>query len=424
MQTPQAMRLRIALISLEYPPENAAGGIATYTEQAGHLLAAAGHDVSVFTISSIQTRIEQPLENLRVFWIRPDRSTALQHIRFSLNAESQRASFDVIEAPEFFAQGLSARDQMRHTPLVVKMHTPSQLLYQISHPSGSPPSLFSDWWPQIRLSLGAIRNLKTPYLIQPFLLDKLERKWSSLADRCIALNTDMLRFCVDKWRISPGNIDVIPLPYCPSNALLDIPACSETKVLGFFGRLEYRKGMNVLVESLSEILQQCPQLTVHFVGAIGKDPVSLQDYDKVFLDKLPHFRGRLKFFGKVPPPDIPKHLALVDLVVTPSVWENFPLVVLESMAAGKCIIGSDVGGIRDQLDSGRAGALFQSGNSRQFANTVIDLHRNSAERYRLGVEARKRVLTCYSAQNIGQRMVDSFRTAIADRQRNAVDSCS
>lgn len=410
------MRLRIALISLEYPPDTATGGIATYTEQAGRLLASAGHDVSIFTISPNHTRIEEPFENLRVFWIRPNRLTALQHIRSFLNAESRRAPFDVIEVPEFFAQGLAAKDQVWHAALVVKMHTPTHFLHSISHPLGSPPNLLSDWWPQIRVLLGATHNFKAPQLIHPFLLDKLERKWCARADRCVALNTDIRRFLIDNWRVCPKKVDLIPLPYCPPTSLLDIPISSETKTLGYFGRLEYRKGMDVLLESLSAILDQCPQLKVHFVGAIGQDPISLQDYDQVFLKSLPHFADRLRFFGQVPPSDVPKHLALVDMVVTPSVWENFPIVVLESMAAGKCIIGSDAGGIPEQLDYGRVGVLFQSGNSRHLAKIVIELHRNPAERQRLGDEARKRVLTCYSEHHIGQRMVDSYRTAIADRQ--------
>ena len=61
--------MRIAYISFEYPPDNVAGGIATYVHQAAHLMVARGHGVEVFAASD--RRIETELTGgVRVNWCR------------------------------------------------------------------------------------------------------------------------------------------------------------------------------------------------------------------------------------------------------------------------------------------------------------------------------------------------------------------
>jgi glycosyltransferase involved in cell wall biosynthesis len=58
-------------------------------------------------------------------------------------------------------------------------------------------------------------------------------------------------------------------------------------------------------------------------------------------------------------------------VVVPSIFEGFGITVIEAMAAGTRVVGTDVDGIREILQSGEYGRLAPYGNHRALADAII-----------------------------------------------------
>nr|WP_184905383.1 glycosyltransferase [Amycolatopsis umgeniensis] len=80
--------------------------------------------------------------------------------------------------------------------------------------------------------------------------------------------------------------------------------------------------------------------------------------------------GRVRFLGTRT--DVPDLLAAADVLVLSSDWEGLPLAVLEAMAAGRPVVATDVGGVRDVL-SGGAGLVVPPGEPAAIANALESL---------------------------------------------------
>jgi glycosyltransferase involved in cell wall biosynthesis len=130
----------------------------------------------------------------------------------------------------------------------------------------------------------------------------------------------------------------------------------------------------------------------------------------------------VEFTGPVTPDAIPGILAATDICVFPSLWENFPYVCLEAMAAARGIVGSNAGGMVDMLDSGQVGRLIPPHSSKSIIEAVIELLENPDLRIKLGQAARTRLLKEYNLERIGALQEASYARAIARRRAKGVRS--
>jgi glycosyltransferase involved in cell wall biosynthesis len=86
-----------------------------------------------------------------------------------------------------------------------------------------------------------------------------------------------------------------------------------------------------------------------------------------------------------------------------------PLKPLESMAMGKAVLASDVGGHRELIDDGRTGVLFAAENSDELVKQSVRLANNPALRAELGEAGRRFVSGERSWAKLAQRYVDLYR---------------
>jgi glycosyltransferase involved in cell wall biosynthesis len=99
-------------------------------------------------------------------------------------------------------------------------------------------------------------------------------------------------------------------------------------------------------------------------------------------------------------------------VVAPSIWhDNAPMSVYESLAHGKAVIGSDLGGISEQLEEG-AGMLVPAGDAdslRQAVRTLVD-----QEDFRLQLQqaAYQRAMTTYAPELHYERVMAVFEALL------------
>lgn len=411
--------MRIAFVSFEYPPDSSYGGIATYVAQAAQLMFKRGHQVEVFA-SSIH-RNESVIENnILVHWIkendRYDFPVIAGHLIAKRHAEM---AFDVIESPEYFADGRKAIELIPDLPLVVRLHTPSRYIINMSWPH-------TRWYPMNRLwlfcvSIGKILLSKSGFLptINPIQqwqeIDLVEKKFTQQANRIVALCSDLKLFAEKKWQINPRKIVLSPNIYHPRKSLLEIEPRKNGITIGFFGRLERRKGIDLLVKAIPGILKSYPNARFRFVGKSQeyKAGVSYEDWIKKVLSK---YINQLDFVGQVALNQMHNEYDLVDVCVFPSRWENFPNVCLEAMSAAKAIVGSKFGGMSEMMPSEQYGLLVNPNNCKEIIDAVCRLLANPNERITMGLSARDRVLSAYNTEIIGSEMETIFELAISDKK--------
>ena len=401
--------MQIAYISFEYPPDSANGGIATYVGQAARMMATRGHKVEVFAASPV--REETLVENgVRVHWIREtSREKFGERIGTVFAARHAESPFDVLEGPDYSADARRAVQLVPDVPLVLKMHTPMLMVFRLNRPRDLRGALVNALRQGKRMVASLARGQRPRFTLQrpamQWAMDwnRVEKAHARQAALIATPSQDLGDFAVKEWGIPRERIRHAPYPYTPAPAFLEATRNGDGRTVGFIGRLERRKGIEDLAEAIPQVLEVFPDARFRFIGAIGKHQESGRPYDAWIREKVrPRGAEKLDFVGKIQPARMGAALAEFDVVALPSLWENFPNVCLEAMAAGRAIVGSKAGGMSEMLDEGRCGILLSPQDPDTLAQAIIRLLQDPEERKRLGALARQRVLEAYNEKVIGE----------------------
>lgn len=154
-------------------------------------------------------------------------------------------------------------------------------------------------------------------------------------------------------------------------------------VVASIGRLDPVKNLPHLIDAADTVVKLCPKTTFVIAGqGAQRDP----------LERLVAERGlseSVLFVGEIE--DVPRLLSAVDIVCHPSLSEGVPNTLLEAMAAGKAVVASDVGGIKELVTHNESGWLFPAGNGKALTESLLSLLQNGAEIDRLSEAARSHV---------------------------------
>jgi glycosyltransferase involved in cell wall biosynthesis len=165
----------------------------------------------------------------------------------------------------------------------------------------------------------------------------------------------------------------------------------------FMGFLAPHKGPEFLIEALSSIIRKHPDVLLVFMGT-GIQEKELKD--------LTHQRGldnHVLFLGYI---SDKRYKAMVlkaaDIFCLPSLYECFPLAILEAMASGLPVIASDISGIPETIIHGKNGLLCQPGNSSELEEAISYLIEQDSIRQEMG-DLNKVLIKNYSWEEIARR---------------------
>ena len=253
-------------------------------------------------------------------------------------------------------------------------------------------SLFFSW-----------QNIQRRYPL-PFRL--LERYVLNRADHGIVGNKES----AGVWRAKgyAGPLDIIP------QVGVDPQLCRPTAapredghlVVGVVGRLVEERGVDLLLVALVGLPGSCE------ARIAGSGP------EEARLRSLAHelgLVGRVAFAGKIPTAQMPEFYHRLDVLVLPSRtrpnWkEQFGRVLVEAMACGVPVIGSDSGEIPHV--AGDAGLIFTEGQVDALRACLAKLVDKPELRANLGRQGRERVLAHYTQAQIADRTYQVYRSML------------
>jgi len=159
----------------------------------------------------------------------------------------------------------------------------------------------------------------------------------------------------------------------------------DSPVFGAAGRLAKNKGQTHLIRAFSGIRKQIPNARLLIAGDGELKETLKMESAALGCDKYVHFAGRIS--------DMPVFYSAIDLFVQPSIGsEGLPRVILEAMAAGVVVIGTDVGGIPEILNDGQFGCLVPGGDENRLADAMIKLAQEDRNQLQILIEkAQKRI---------------------------------
>lgn len=353
--------MRILQLTQRFPP--ALGGVEEHVLQISHRLARAGHAVSIFT---------SDLEKDKPFVRLPSNPS------FCLHGSG-------IQVTRFTA--VRVFDLKHGVGIIIPQMLPATLKEKVDvvHAHGF------GFWPTY---VGMVKKLvdQTPLIITPhsnpgsrdFGLMDFRKLPLKEADQIIALTNLEKKHLIwsgvnqNKISVIPNGIDVDK--FKPSS---DVP--TDRNLVLFVGKINIEhKGVDTLIKSVPLVLRSVPKAKFVLVGP---------DWgDLAYLKKLSITLGvedYVSFVGSVSETEKIEHLAKARVCVVPSNIEPFGIVVLESMACGKPVIASRVGGIPEILRNKEHGILVEAGNPRMLSEAISFVLQDSIAATKMSEFARR-----------------------------------
>lgn len=171
-------------------------------------------------------------------------------------------------------------------------------------------------------------------------------------------------------------------------------AVTERKVQSplvlYSGRLVERKGIHELLAAIPEVLEAEPHARFAFAG--GPPSVDSAGVERQWLPgNLQPYRSHIHFTGWLSPRQVDDWYSIADILVVPSRYEPFGMVVLEGMLHGLPIVAASVGGPAEILEDQRTALLFPPRDVGSLGRALIRLLKSASLRAKLGAAAASEV---------------------------------
>lgn len=396
----------LVLVSKSFPPEQS-GGIATFTRDLAEAYAARGNIVHVIAQSSDINRVdfEQGVWVHRVVPQHVDRPPEIVEAGLpqeiwnwsaSARAETERIAthrdIDVVEAPIWDCEGIAYLVD-RRWPLVTSLQTTMHF--------------WLDTHPEQRADGNWMAAYGMPLL-------RTEKRLMQESDAVRAISHAIRRDIEEAYgfRFDDRKAQIAPLGM---KEPADVAAASpnEAPVVLFVGRLEARKGIDVLLEAIPRVLEQAPSTLFRIVGNRTLPSPSGKPYADEFLASKAGrtWQNQVRFEGHLDEESLQEAYASCDLFVAPSRFESFGLVFLEAMRVGKPVIGCDAGGMPEVVAAGECGFLIAPGDVQQLSDAILRMLESPSLRQSFGEAGRTRFAEHFSAQRMAQDSLGIYRLA-------------
>ena len=393
--------MRICLVSQEYPPETARGGIGTQTWIKAEALARLGHTVHVLSSTSspgpeLSTQTEGaitvhrmqppggdfPVYKTPTYWLGYSWSVLRQ-----LHALMQTTTLDVIDFAEYGAEGFAYqldRTPWNWVPVVVQLH--GSLAMFVEHIG----------WPERGSDFHRIGTL----------MEEVSIKGADVLMACSAAIAD---FTAATYGVPRQEIDVV---HCGVDAEAFRPPARERTggrpTVLFVGNIAANKGVITVFEAVLRIRSQFPDVLLQIVGG-GEGDLLGQLQARTQAEGA---EVSVEFHGFIDRAHLPTFFQGADVFCAPSQYEAFGIVYIEAMACGCPVVASPTGGTPEAVTDGQTGLLVPPDDVAAVARALERLLGDAPLRRRLGDAGRKRVLDYFAMDRYVLRVLAAYQKAI------------
>jgi glycosyltransferase involved in cell wall biosynthesis len=275
------------------------------------------------------------------------------------------------------------------------------------------------------------RLCRVPVIIEtPNLNDPAPPRWvafRSLLDRIVGACVDVSvavahansRHLVTQKRRPPEKISVIhnatdlrrfdPDRAPPGGLKSSLGFRDDDPVLVVVARMQPQKGHRVLLDALMTVRREFPGVRLVCVGDGPLRPDLERRASELGLQQSVRFVGHRT--------DIPDWLSMADMSVLPSFFEGLPLAAVESLAAGRPVVATEVDGTPEVVIDGVTGLTVPAGDADRLAAAICRLLRDPALRRRLGTAGRQLALQSFGHEQQLSRTQELYQRAWETRAR-------
>ena len=350
--------VKIALAVPSWPPDTAANGIVTYAAYLVPALRRLGHDVYVISANLKYDNSERELDRWSIDITRHASKETLWNrlvsklspatgafnrasstLAAAISALVRAERIDVLEIEESF--GLSfAVSSLNLLPVVVRLHGP----WFVNGKFGDP-------------DYGNILNSRR---------EEFEGRGIRYAQTLTSPSANVIDTVKRHYSLSSSiESKVIPNPISSSSQgqRWNLANCCRDSLL-FIGRIDKRKGADLILLAFADLATRYPQLRLKLVGpdrGIENNKGELLTYEEFIRANIPEsVRSRIQFFGPLRNSDLEAQRTKCFATIVASRYEIMPYSILEAMSLGCPLIATSVGGIPEMITNLHNGLLVPS----------------------------------------------------------------
>jgi glycogen(starch) synthase len=231
------------------------------------------------------------------------------------------------------------------------------------------------FWEDAAVDHGTFSRRSLRYKMSRVIETSVLRKADALFTICEGLRKEMISRGIpaDKITVIPNCVDADFSSYgAYDTEIADNLTLRNKKVFGFIGSFYKYEGVDLLIGSFADVIGHMQDARLLLVG-------DGEEKERLFRKTMSMgLGGKVIFTGKVPHEKIRRYYSVMDVLVYPRRRMRLtelvtPLKPLEAMAMGKLVIGSDVGGIRELITSGKDGFLFRAEDSNDLSRLMLQV---------------------------------------------------
>ena len=177
--------------------------------------------------------------------------------------------------------------------------------------------------------------------------------------------------------IYPGVNKNLFFPSSSQKTFKEIRSKKREKILLYVGRIEPVKGLMTIIETLSLLKKTKTslynQLKLVVIGGGRKDYDLPRNKEFIRIQESlreKKLRGKVVFLGSKKQAELKKYYSAADVLIVPSIYESFGLVVIEALACGTPVVVSQIGEMRDIVKQGKNGLSFRPNDPLSLARSL------------------------------------------------------
>lgn len=219
---------------------------------------------------------------------------------------------------------------------------------------------------------------------------QLEKNAFSYADMGFVTSSRDRNYVIQEYKISPEKVKVVP-NYVVTDIFKPDSGSHKKYDLIFVGRSGSQKNLDNLLKAVNCLKTRSKSISMLMVGGCGSD----DNIQKVVKDHNLDitFRNNVSNF------DLPHYLNQAKVFILPSYYEGHPKTLLEAMSCGLPCIGSDVTGIKEDIEHMKTGYLCKT-DYESIANAIETVLFDESLQKTIGENARGYILKKYAIEKI------------------------
>lgn len=406
--------MNIWLLTTEFPPFFG-GGISTYFKNTAQMLSDEGHKVTVILPDgSIDQEINIQQNHYRV-------------VRFKAGAHPIYKTLGYMAALSYqFADVIEKLIKSEGQPDLIESQEYSGIAYFLLHRKKQLDPVFRD--------IRVVICLHTPKFITDNInqnpiykfpnawIEQMERYCILAADYVLSPSEFLLKYLKEKYKFQIENHKVIPNPYQVPQLTIRESVLNDEII--FFGRVQYLKGLDRLLSSLSTVWDTGFNAPIRIIGGDSFFAPKNTSYKSLLEKKFKKYiqKGLIHFDGLLHPEEAHQKMLDAKVVIVPSLFESFSYAVVEAMSLGKLVLTTTSGGQSEIIQSGINGFTYDLNNTEELVSkiTYIFNEMTDTEIIKMGERAHDRVKKLCSLENIHLEKIKAYQLLMTTNKEDNI----